>query len=599
MPTPQRPSVSVGGGRLLSSRRGHRWLARPVVATAAVVGLVTGAFFAAGGLLVLVALRISSDQFGHPAAVGGVAGAAIVLGLGLIGGRRHVSRGLAHMVVAVGTVVITVGAALAGHTPTATLLAFLYVLIAVDAAFFFSWPGATGHLVGTLGACTWVLCRADGPGAGAAVLVCGMSVLVAAVVAWLVRMASAAETDALTGLPNRRGFDRLLDEALDTANRTGMPLTVAIADLDRLKAVNDALGHAAADQLLAKLAYSWRKVLPPTACLGRLGSDEFVVLLPENVSSALDVLEAIREATPSPLTCSIGAAQLDADDPSTFLAHADQALYEAKRGGRNRVRVHADDLSVRAAVRRAMADGELVVYYQPVVDLTTGAVRKAEALVRWRRPSGAVMPPGEFLPLIQSSDLIVDVDRFVRRTALAQVARWRAAGGPAAVTVNVTAQELMSEDFADDVLAGLDHEGLPGEALVVEVVESSLTGEMTTAIAALERLRTRGVRIAIDDFGTGYSSLSRLTRLPLDILKIDRSFIEQVDENSTGAPVVQAILGLAAALRLHVVAEGVERPCQADFLRSVGCPAAQGYLYGRPMPAEDLTNALSQVPALR
>ena len=556
------------------------------MATAAVVGLVTGAFFTCGGLLVLVALAVAGPEFEHPAAVGWLAGVALVLGLGFIGGRRHVRRELAHVIVGVGTVVITTGAALAGHSPTATLLAFLYVLIAVDSAFFFSWAGAGAQLVGTLSACIWVLCRDGGPGPGAAVLVCGMSVLVAAVVAWLVRMASAAETDALTGLPNRRGSDRLLDDAVDTAVRTGAPVTVAIADLDRFKAMNDALGHAAGDQLLATLARTWRQLLPTTAGLGRLGSDEFIVVLPQSLSAALDVLQALRAATPAPLTCSIGVAQLEADDPSALLAHADRALYEAKRAGRNRVLVHADDVPVRAAVRRALELGELVVHYQPIVDLQTGDVGKAEALIRWQRSPGVLVPPGDFLPLIESSALMVDIDRFVRRTALTQVAVWRSSGGPSVVTVNVTARELMTEDFADDVLSCLDDVDLPGDALVLEIVESSLDGEITTAVAALERLRARGVRIAVDDFGTGYSSLSRLTRLPLDILKIDRSFVEQVSGHSSGAPVIQAILGLATALGLDVVAEGVELVSQADFLRSVGCRSAQGYLYGRPVPAE-------------
>ncbi|RBY79495.1 bifunctional diguanylate cyclase/phosphodiesterase [Blastococcus sp. TF02A-26] len=588
--------LSIGSSRRLAGRGGRRWLTSPVVATPAVVGLVTGIFFTVGGLLVLMTVAATDRQFDDPEVLAGLALVAILVGLTAIGARRLIRRWLAHLIVAFGAAVITMGATQAGHSTSASLLALLYVLIAVDAALFFSWLGATLHLVGILGACTWVLCRDGGPGLGAAVLVCGTSVLVAGVVAWLVRRASDAQTDALTGLPNRRGVDRLLEDAIDAAERSGAPMTLAIADVDRFKGVNDLLGRSSADHLLAALARTWRDRLPATAALGRLGSDEFVILAPSSAADARDLLEVLREAVPPPLTCSIGGAQLDNDDPSTWLAHADQALYEAKRAGRDRVRMHAEASSARAAVQRALAQGELVVHYQPVVDLHTGALRKAEALLRWQQPGGRLLSPGEFLPIIESAGLMVEVDRFVRRTALTEVARWRGAGGPPVVTVNVTAQELLSADFADDVLPTLQERALPGSALVLEIVESSLKGEIAVGIAALERLRSHGVQVAVDDFGTGYSSLSRLTRLPLDILKIDRSFIEELHGHMSGGPVIQAILGLATALGLQVVAEGVEDCVQDEFLRSAGCPAGQGYLYGRPVPGDHLLGVTAIAP---
>lgn len=233
--------------------------------------------------------------------------------------------------------------------------------------------------------------------------------------------------------------------------------------------------------------------------------------------------------------------------------------------------------------------GELTVHYQPVVPLGGPGPGSVEALVRWQHPARGLVPPGEFLPLIEGSDLMEDVGRFVLDTACAQAARWRVEGGPRTVAVNVTGHELLRRDYADTVGATLRRHGLPATGLVLEVTEASLDADAAPAIETLHRLREIGVRIAIDDFGTGYSGLGRLRVLPVDILKIDRLFVQEIAPGTTSAPFVQAILTLATALGLDVIAEGVETEHQERVLKALGCPRVQGYLYGRPAPGEQWT----------
>ncbi|MCF6746001.1 bifunctional diguanylate cyclase/phosphodiesterase [Blastococcus sp. KM273128] len=548
--------------------------------------MTTGGLFLAGGAVVTAATLIDPTGFGAEMAIRVLAVMAICFGVvsAVLGARPP--AWVTHVFVAAGTGLISAGVALADSPTVATALACLIVLIAVDSAFFFAWPAALLHLVAAVACCALALGLPGGPGASVAVVVGGLAVATAAVVGWLVRAAGAAETDPLTGLVNRRGLDRVVDETVTAAGQSGRPVSLAVVDVDHFKDVNDRAGRRGGDQLLVDLAAEWRPALPRTATLARLGGDEFVVLLPGlRLPAAVSVLQRLRAATPAPHTVSVGVAQWEPESPSSMLPDADHALYEAKRAGRNRIALHESTSALRGEVRRALSEGELVVHYQPVVTLSEGRAVGAEALLRWQHPQRGMIPPAEYLPLLEGSELMAEIDFFVLAEACRQALRWRVSGGPATVAVNVSGDELVDPAYADRVAALLEQVGLPPSALVLEVTESSLAGESDAALGTLRRLRSLGVAIAVDDFGTGYSSL---TRLPVDILKIDRSFVSQIRRPDDAAPVVQAVLALARAFGLDVIAEGVEHAHQAQVLHALGCAHAQGYLYGRPADAAQL-----------
>ena len=569
----------------------HRAAPRPVVATALVVAATTGVLFSFAGGLVLCLTLVGSGQLHHVEELRGLGLLALVVGLSTFLLRARLPVRAAHLLVGTGTLLITVAVQVVADAPAvAVALAGFYVLIAVDSAFFFSWPYALAHLALAVGACLAVLSPVGPFGFAAGLLVGGTALLVAGVVSWLVRAAAAAEVDALTGLPNRRGLDRLLAEAVAHAARSGAPLSLALIDLDHFKAVNDSQGHSEGDSLLTGTAAAWRALLEPGQVLARQGGDEFTVLLPgASVGRAVELVERLRGAVPDGRTCSAGVAEWDAEESLSLLfASADAALYQAKRAGRNCTRHHSHAASLVAELRRALAQDELTVHYQPLVRLTDGAVEETEALVRWQHPERGLLPPGEFLPHVQQGDVMVDIGRFVLATACAQAVRWRSTGGPAVVGVNVSGQELLSPDYLPALRRVLQETGLPGSALVLEVTETSLDADGDTALEVLAAVRLLGVRVAIDDFGTGYSSLSRLGRLPVDILKIDRAFVRDLTPDLRQGPLIQAVIALGAALGLEVVAEGVEHDSQARLLRDLGCSRAQGYLYSRPVPPEQL-----------
>jgi diguanylate cyclase (GGDEF)-like protein len=580
---------AAGRDAVVARVRRRRGIARPVVARPRVVAVTTAVLFTVAGLLALTATLLSPGDFANLPAVRALAVTAVATGVVTACFRNRFPVRAAHGLVTAGTALITVAVHMTAHSPTSVALASLYVLIAVDSAFFFSWPAAVGHLTVATVSGGVVLWSDHDVGAGPSLVVAGTAVLVAGVVAWLVRAAGAAETDALTGLPNRRGLDRLLDDAITVAERSGAPLTLAVIDLDHFKAVNDSAGHQGGDLLLIRTAHAWAALLGPGQSLARLGGDEFVVLLPgTGLETALGVVQRLRGVVPDGRTCSVGVAERHPDDASSLLSSADAALYEAKRAGRDCVRHHGHTAAIRTEVRGALARGEIVVHYQRVVDLATGRTAGTEALVRWQHPERGLVPPGDFLPLLEGSTLLADVGRFVLTEACAQTAAWRRDGSEVTVAVNVAGEQLLDPGYAEQLAEILAATGLPAAALVLEVTESSLDADTALAQRTLEAVRALGVGIAVDDFGTGYSSLARLGRLPVDLLKIDRSFVVAVPEGATEAPMIQAITAMAAALGLEVVAEGVEDEGRARLLRRLGCGYAQGYLFGRAVPAAEL-----------
>ena len=427
--------------------------------------------------------------------------------------------------------------------------------------------------------------------------------------AWEQQLAWQATHDALTGLPNRALLADRLGHALARARRGSTLVGVALLDLDEFKPVNDRMGHAAGDALLQRVAARAREVLRETDTLARLGGDEFAVVLAEQASA--DGIETTLQRLAAALTqpfdiqgssvrvsASVGYTiyPLDESDTDTLLRHADEAMYAAKHAGRNRVCRHrelephlADAAHPRRALRQAMREGQLVWYYQPVVDLRRARIVGWEALVRWQHPQRGLLPPAEFMPWLDSPSLQRELDRLALADALRQLASWRRAGHDWLVSVNVSVAHFLSPDFADHLAQSLrDSAPELASALVVEVVESAALHDTAQAQRAAAQCRALGVRLAMDDFGVGYASLSQFKQVPWDVVKIDRSFVADLDRDWTDLATVQTVVDMARVFGRQSWAEGVEYPEQGVMLLGSGCDWVQGFGIARPMPAGDV-----------
>jgi diguanylate cyclase (GGDEF)-like protein/PAS domain S-box-containing protein len=426
-------------------------------------------------------------------------------------------------------------------------------------------------------------------------------------------LARQAFHDPLTGLANQALFRDRTRSALERLHRRPGRLAVLFVDLDNFKTVNDGLGHSAGDQLLMLIADRLRGCLRRVDTVARLGGDEFAVLVEQvladvHVEEIADrLLGALRDpveisgrlvtATAS-IGIAIGTARLSVDD---LLRNADLAMYVAKQAGRGCWRSYRPDmhdealrrLDITSRLRGAAARGELVVEYQPVVELATGRTRSFEALVRWQHPEHGLLPPDSFVPFAEDSGLIAEIGDHVLEVAVHEARRWVDDAGDDApgIAVNLSPRQLHDVSLPNRVGEILAGAGLPPQRLVIEITEGALIQDPERATAVLTRLRDVGVRLAVDDFGTGYSSLSTLHRFPLDHLKLDRSFVQQVLEDR-GSSLARAIVQMARTLGLTAVAEGVESVAQADALAEMGCELAQGWLYARSMTADDVRRTL-------
>jgi diguanylate cyclase (GGDEF)-like protein/PAS domain S-box-containing protein len=420
--------------------------------------------------------------------------------------------------------------------------------------------------------------------------------------------------DRITELPNRELYRDRLEFALIQSRRNATPLAVMLVDLDRFKWVNDSLGHPIGDKLLRIAAQRIKGCLEGDDTLARMEADEFALLLPHisGPDAAKVLAQHILTVLETPcqvsghevyLTASIGIALCpsDGDSSKNLMRHADIALRHIKQGGKNGYACYVDNMpdvssvkhSLQGELRRAVRDGEFTMYYQPQVDATTGRIIGVEALMRWQHPRDGLRGAGDIFPLVEEIGLICPLSNWMLETTCGAMRVWLDLGlEPITMSVNISPHFLEQDDFVELILTAIDRHRLKPEWLKLEITENIVIRNLDGVMLKLDRLASAGVRLAIDDFGTGYSSLAYLQFLPLHTLKIDKAFVDEIHDDSTRVPVVQAIIALAQGLGLEVIGEGAERPEQVNFLLKNGCHIIQGFFYHRPQPAEAITSLL-------
>ncbi|MHB8841133.1 MAG: putative bifunctional diguanylate cyclase/phosphodiesterase, partial [Candidatus Aquicultor sp.] len=420
--------------------------------------------------------------------------------------------------------------------------------------------------------------------------------------------------DTLTGLPNRALFNDRLNLALAYAHRNQEVFAVMCLDLDSFKSINDTMGHVVGDEVLQGISKRLQECLREGDTVARLGGDEFALLLPQvtGVENVVKVAQKIFDAIQPPFnfderdfytTTSIGVSlyPYDGDDPQTLIKNAEVALYRAKEQGRANYQLYAPAMNAKAferlamenSMRKALEREEFIVYYQPIVDITTGRIISMEALIRWQHPALGLVSPAEFIPLAEETGLIVPIGEWALKTACEQNKAWQKSGLPEVrISVNLSARQFQQQNLVEMVNQTLEATGLAPEYLEFEITESVVMKDADAAIAILHEMKKRGIKVAIDDFGTGYSSLGYLKRFPIDKLKIDKLFVHTVTTDPSDEAIAEAIIAMAKSLNLRVVAEGVETVEQLELLHSLRCDEMQGYLYSRPLPAKEATKLL-------
>jgi diguanylate cyclase (GGDEF)-like protein len=422
------------------------------------------------------------------------------------------------------------------------------------------------------------------------------------------QLAELARTDVLTGLPNRSSLESVLTKAVAQAKRSGTLAAVALLDLDHFKNINDTMGHSAGDRLLKMTANRLTSVVRETDTVMRLGGDEFVVIAPNMQSAdgaaihAQKLIDALRLPFPAEdqdlfVSTSVGIAlaPIDGADSDTLLQSADLALYKAKADGRGKFHFYNEQMNdeaqeyrqIEAKLRQALSGNEFILHYQPKVDIDTGEIVGMESLIRWDQPDRGMIAPDDFIPVAEKCRLIVEIGEWVLYEACRQNIEWQKAGMPPLnCSVNLSPQQLKDSQLVETIDKVLDKTGFDPTCLEVEITESAILDNIEGITALLRLLRMRGISVSIDDFGTGYSSLTHLKQLPVDKLKIDRSFVSNIMGMDGDAEITSATISLGHKFGLQVIAEGVEEKTQLDFLRAEGCDQAQGYYLSRPLPAD-------------
>lgn len=420
-----------------------------------------------------------------------------------------------------------------------------------------------------------------------------------------------AYTDPLTGLANRASLKQKLQAQLSAGNTPA----ILFCDLDRFKIVNDSLGHAAGDELLRLLGHRLEVLLKADDIVAaRFGGDEFVIMLcSATLEEALEVAESIRKTVTSgfiidgrrvKIGVSIGIALSKGDaahDAKHLLGEADTAAYQAKESNRGGVVVHDDELQrrldrrfeVEAGLASALAENRFIVHYQPIVQLPGQGIVGVEALVRWRDEQGNLRKPGEFVSIAQDAGLLDEIGDRVLLQATSDIAAFRQGGRDIRLAVNATAGQISDPGFPDRIAHALERAGMPPDRLTIEVTESAVVDDQSASVPIMKQLRSTGVKIAIDDFGTGYSSLSYLQQLPIDIVKIDRSFVQRIDQDNVALSVVRAVIELCHALDLDTVVEGIETKDQAAIIERLQCTNVQGYLFHEPLTFDQLSQRIT------
>jgi diguanylate cyclase (GGDEF)-like protein len=434
------------------------------------------------------------------------------------------------------------------------------------------------------------------------------------------RLAFLSQYDTLTGLANRTLFRDRLNQALARSERSGSQTALMFLDLDHFKAINDTLGYDAGDALLKEVAGRLKRCVRMTDTVARMGGDEFTIIL-EDITHSQDparVAHKIIEvlSPPFPLAGhdifvkpSIGIALFpsDGNTPEELVKYSYRAMCRVKDQGCNSFQYYAAEMNLRATERltfrsslhHALERDEFELHYQPQVDLKTGKIIGMEALLRWQLPKYGLLYPDRFIALAEETELITPIGEWVLRTACTQCQTWREIGlPPFNISVNLSARQFRRHDLAEMIDRVLEDSGLDPCSLELELVEGTLMENTMSSSTTLSLLKEMGVRISVDDFGTGYSSLGYLRRFPIDTLKIDRTFVQEITNNSDDAAISKAIIALAHSLRLSVIAEGVEREDQLNVLRSLGCDAAQGFLFSRPLPSDDVVKVVLSSPLL-
>ena len=432
----------------------------------------------------------------------------------------------------------------------------------------------------------------------------------------LLKMAHLAQHDFLTDLPNRLLLNDRLMQTIAMARRTRKQLAVLFMDLDRFKTINDSLGHLVGDKLLQSVAQRLTACVRGSDTVSRQGGDEFIVLLAdvENANaaghSATKILTALAENHSIAehdlnVTLSIGISVFpdDGEDAETLLKNADAAMYHAKENGRNNYQFFKQEMNERAverqslegSLRQALARQEFVLHYQPKVNLKTGVITGAEALIRWVHPVRGLLYPKQFVPIAEETGLIVPIGQWALREACRQAKAWQNDGHrPIPVAVNISAVEFRREQLLADIEDILRDTGLEPRYLEIELTESVLVHDIESTMTALVALKVLGVQLAIDDFGTGYSSLSYLRQFPIDTLKIDQSFVHDIAAENSDVTIVSAVIGLGNSLKLRVIAEGVETPKQLTFLQAEYCEEGQGFYFSHPVDADAFVKLLGK-----